>query len=310
MACENGCIGYDVGGNMLVEGYLYITLDWVIYKGNSPSGVANSLVFFHSTSTPLVNSYWWFNGTQATTQSEISDERIKREIQEIDNPLEKLMKIKPKEYYLCDDKDYIKKYGIIAQDIHKEDDLKHLIYEDEEYIANIYSKAIFIKEKIGEKAGVIDANYLNDKPPDTEIPTPQPIEIFKYTLRTEKNLNGLINVGDELKLLLNNDDKDNLEIVLDDTPYRNRYKKRFSKVKAIIDDYSFEIYDDIQLTEIEKDNLFVYGKKVNDFLKLDYSSLYSLNIKATQELYTIIQSQQEQINDLNEKIKTLMLLLK
>ena len=34
--------------------------------------------------------------------------------------------------------------------------------------------------------------------------------------------------------------------------------------------------------------VFMYGGKVNDFKKLDYSSMYSLNIAATQELYKII----------------------
>ena len=78
------------------------------------------------------------------------------------------------------------------------------------------------------------------------------------------------------------------------------------KVKAIIDDYSFEIYDDIQLTEIEKVNLFVYGKKVNDFLKLDYSSLYSLNIKGTQELYIRSKQQEEQIQKQQEIVNNLL----
>ena len=30
------------------------------------------------------------------------------------------MLIKPKEYHLCEDKDYNKKYGIVAQDINSE----------------------------------------------------------------------------------------------------------------------------------------------------------------------------------------------
>jgi len=59
------------------------------------------------------------------------------------------------------------------------------------------------------------------------------------------------------------------------------------------------------MTEIEKENLFIYGKKVNDFLKLDYQSLYCLNIKATQELYKIIQQQQTTINDLINRITIL-----
>ena len=44
---------------------------------------------------------------------------------------------------------------------------------------------------------------------------------------------------------------------------------------------------------------------MNDFLKLDYQSSYCLNIKATQELYKIIQQQQTTINDLINRITIL-----
>jgi len=180
-----------------------------------------------------------------------------------------------------------------------------LIYTDEEYVANIYGKAELFKDKIGEKLPEVkirDESQKHEMENITPLPEPKPIDIFKYTLKSEKNLKGLIDIDDELKLLLDNCDKDNVEIVLDDTPYSNRYKKRYAKVKAIIDDYTIEIYDDIEMTEIEKENLFIYGKKVDDFLKLDYKSLYCLNIKATQELYKTIQKQQEIINTLKTEI--------
>ncbi len=53
------------------------------------------------------------------------------------------MLLKPKEYHLCDDKDYNKKIGIIAQDVDiVEVDFAELIYTtDSEYIANIYSSS-------------------------------------------------------------------------------------------------------------------------------------------------------------------------
>jgi hypothetical protein len=49
-------------------------------------------------------------------------------------------------------------------------------------------------------------------------------------------------------------------------------------------------------------NIFIYGKWVNDFKKLDYSSLYSLNIKATQELYKLIREQETIIETLQTRI--------
>ena len=51
------------------------------------------------------------------------------------------MLLKPKQYYLCDNKDYTKKFGVIAQDV--EIDFPELIYTDSEYIANITSYAIY-----------------------------------------------------------------------------------------------------------------------------------------------------------------------
>lgn len=241
--------------------------EWFLYTGTSPTSVINSFIFHHLTST--INSKWWFNGTTTSTNAEISDERIKYEIQDIPNSLDKLMLLKPKEYYLCDEKDYLKKYGIIAQDVNNNQDLNHLVYNDEDYIANLYIYASFIRDG-------------------------------SYKLMTNSSILNKINIGDELKLLLNN--TNNIEIIIEDSPYHNRYKKRYVKVKSIINETSFEIEEDIELTYNEMTNIFIYGKKVKDFKKLDYSSLYSLNIKATQELYKLIQHQQSIIENLQTRI--------
>jgi hypothetical protein len=96
------------------------------------------------------------------------------------------MKIKPKTYYLCDDKDYNKKFGVIAQDV--EIDFPEFIYTDIEYIANIISYA----------------TYDN------------------FIITFDKDITNLINIDDELKIVLDNNDKNNLEIIIDDTPYNNR----------------------------------------------------------------------------------------
>ena len=39
-----------------------------------------SLFFHHLNSNLGINSKWWFNGTQISTNAEISDNRIKKEI--------------------------------------------------------------------------------------------------------------------------------------------------------------------------------------------------------------------------------------
>ena len=239
--------------------------------GTSPTNIPNSFIFNHI--TPTINSDWWFNGTTATTNAEISDYRIKNNIQDISNGIDKLMLINPKEYYLCDEKDYHKKYGIIAQDIYKIPELNHLVYKDEDYIANVYSFAFY-----NNSNGIYIISSLNP-------------------------IIDLIDINDELKILLDNNF--NKEIIIEDLTYHNRYKKRFVKVKSIIDEYSFEIFDDIELNEDEKIRLFIYGKKINDFHKLDYNSLYTLNIKANQEIYEFINNTYKTLDNLTTRIKNL-----
>ena len=100
--------------------------------------------------------------------------------------------------------------------------------------------------------------------------------------------------------LLDNNDIKKKEIAIDDTPYNNRYKRRFVKVVEIIDNHSFKI--DIELKEVD---IFIYGKKVEDFKRLDYESLYCLNIAGTQELYKLIMEQREEINNLKNRLSIL-----
>ena len=85
-------------------------------------------------------SYWNFNGTQSGTMSEISDERIKQNIIPIENPINKLMLLKPKQYNLCDDQDYLLKYGLIAQEVEKCLLVLSLMMKN---IANIYCNGVY-----------------------------------------------------------------------------------------------------------------------------------------------------------------------
>jgi len=123
----------------------------------------------------------------------------------------------------------------------------------------------------------------------------------------KKNINGLIDVGDELKIILDNDD-DNKEYLLNASYEYNLYKKRFVKVINIIDDYTFEVDNNINITEnkpdidaIKADEIFIYGKYIEDFKTLKHNSILSINVKATQELYNIIQQLENRILILESK---------
>jgi hypothetical protein len=65
-----------------------------------------------------------------------------------------------------------------------------------------------------------------------------------------------------------------------------------------------EILDNsIKINEnLNNSNCFVYGKEVNDFHTLDKTYIFTLNVCATQELYKIIQEQNNKINDLQNEI--------
>jgi len=240
---------------------------WNIYCDTSYTSVIHSLIFQHATIG--VNSFWWFNGVQTSTEAEISDERIKKNIQPINNALSIINQIQPKSFNLVDDKDVNFKYGFIAQEIEQIPALSDLVFTGTDYIANINSYGSH-SNIANNQAIITSINIITD----------------------------LVNVDDNIKLVFGN--TSNQEFIIDDTPYKNRYKRRFANVVEVIDDYSFMI--DQSLNIDETDPLFIYGKEVNDFKQLDYQSLFSLSIASIQELHKIVQSQQKQIDYLTSNI--------
>ena len=83
--------------------------------------------------------------------------------------------------------------------------------------------------------------------------------------------------------------------------------KKGDKVKLIMEDKE-GLYDVIEATENNfrineslSGDVFVYGRRVDDFHTVDYEALNTLNISATQELYKIIQAQKEEIESLKKE---------
>jgi hypothetical protein len=193
--------------NLSSSSFLTINNKWFIFSA-SANGVANSLIFNHVDTG--INSYWWFSGTQTNTQADVSDERVKTDIEPITNGLNMLMKLQPKKFNVLNDKEKMYQYGFISQDIEQE--IPNIIYNENHYIANIY-----------------DYGNINNK-----------------IVTMNKNINGLISIGDELKIILDNND-DNKEYLLNASFEYNKFKKRFVKVIDIIDDYTFEVDKDIYI---------------------------------------------------------------
>ena len=91
--------------------------------------------------------------------------------------------------------------------------------------------------------------------------------------------------------------------------------KMFSKTKEILGFISYK--DDISWiithheSEIILDNdIFVWGTEVNDFKTVDYNELFSLNISATQGLYTMIKKQDNEIDTLKRDLQDMKDILK
>lgn len=76
---------------------------------------------------------------------------------------------------------------------------------------------------------------------------------------------------------------------------------------TVVDAYTFSVSETIA------DNVFVYGKLVNDLLNVDYDAISMLNVSATQELYKQVKKLQEEnaayearIRDIEAKMNALL----
>ena len=285
----------DVNGAINMAGYsgsVYTysgTGAWFQYVGTTPNSINLSMIFYHrDNGSPTYASYWWFNGSQQTTQTEISDSRSKRNIEDIDgsNISNIINKLKPKKFDVLNDKDVLSQYGFIAQDIEQIPETSNLVYTTTDYIANINSYGNHSNYYI--TSNIDNSNVIIDN---------------RSVITCSDDLTNLISINDELKFVADN--SNNQEFIIDATPYINRYKRRYGKVVNVISSNQFEIDTEINNFNID-DPFLVYGKKVNDFKSLDYNSIIALNTKAIQDLYSIIKNQQEQINILSSNINILL----
>ena len=62
--------------------------------------------------------------------------------------------------------------------------------------------------------------------------------------------------------------------------------------------------------DINSSNVFVFGKEIDDFHTLKKDYIFTLNVCATQELYKLIQKQNEVIENLQLQINELKNILK
>jgi hypothetical protein len=100
------------------------------------------------------------------------------------------------------------------------------------------------------------------------------------TITLNYDISNTVKVADEICILTENE------------------KKNYKVIS--VDENTITIDDNL-----EGDKCFVYGTKVNDFHALDKTYIYTLNVCATQELYKLIQQQNQIIQDLQNRITIL-----
>ena len=108
--------------------------------------------------------------------------------------------------------------------------------------------------------------------------------------------NCLVNNKREIYYTLPSDVEIDTDVIITDTEdgTGGRYK-----IKEIYDDY-FIIDKDI-----DRDEVFVKGYSINDLHNLDKNYIYTLNVRATQEIYKLIMEQREEINNLKNRLSIL-----
>ena len=100
-----------------------------------------------------------------------------------------------------------------------------------------------------------------------------------------------------IKIEENSDDLKNSEII-------KIVDKDNKSIEVEVKDYTEGIisFHSVENSFEVGDEIFVYGKKVSDFLSVDYDNIMCVNVSATQELSKIIDLQKEKIEHLEEKL--------
>jgi hypothetical protein len=211
-------------------------------------------------------SVWYLRGDETSTTANMSDERVKTNVQDINNSLDIIDALKPKKYIRLQEKEEITEYGLIAQDVEKI--IPDIVHTECNYIPNIY-----------------DHCEYNNK---------------TKTITCKRDISTLISVDTKIQIIFDNGDGINTQRCY---PINGKHLNEdniatIGKVIEVIDNYSFKLNDDV---DIDETLIFVYGTLKHDFKTLDYKSLHSINIQATKDLYQLIKDLQNRISVLENK---------
>ncbi|MEP7169353.1 MAG: tail fiber domain-containing protein [Bacteroidota bacterium] len=152
-------------------------------------------------------------------------------------------------------------------------------YKDEMEYGRDYKKGFIAQQvkQIFPEAITINTDFITDI-----YSFPKKADLLNGNLIvTMKNIHGLCN-GDEVRMITTTGKKE-------------------EKIE-VIDDYRFIVKN----WRSGDTNVFIYGKKANDFLTVDYDRIFTLNVSATQELVKKITVLEKEYNEQKQMISQLV----
>ena len=179
-----------------------------------------------------------------------------------------LSNLKPKKYKRLENHDEIEEYGLIAQDVEKV--IPDIVFHEPNFIPNIYDYCVY--------------------------------DNITKILISKIDISELLTVDTKIKIIRQNGDNINSQRCMCINGQNSNYLLTEAKVIKIIDNYTFQISDTIDIDESE---LFLYGSLKEDFKTINYQSLHAINIQATKDLYNLIQQQSLLIQDLQNRLSIL-----
>jgi len=281
----------DVGVTVLGSYNTTLTARYYAYTGNA----------VYTASRPL--SGYFARHVACEELQVFSDRRIKTNIQDIsdDSALQTLRLIKPKTYTY---KDAVSKgeetvYGFIAQEVRET--LPYATSLLTEFIPNIYELATVSNSNVitftdfNTSSLESNANTIRMKGVDGEDHNATIVEVLgTHTIRVEEDLTEFLGSVDEDGNVLTETTTTSVSL---------------EEYEALEDKNGYSLEGDIYVKRITKnvgDQVFVYGQRVEDFVSLQKSAIFTVATSALQEVDRQQQADKLRIAELETQLASVL----
>ena len=273
---SSSCTGNANSATRANGGVIYFGDNFQIYDGIRDGTTEKILAFAAKDLTKYPKSYFFMQLSDGHIYVRYnngfwldSDIRIKKNITNITNDdiINKFLMLKPKLYNKYIDKNIISEYGFIANDV--ENIFPEVIdISESDYIPNIFSNGIY--------------------------------DSYNNTIIIDKDISTILNINDKIKIVYKNKHRGYTRIGAHNN---SKYELFKLSVTEILTSNIIKVDNFIPHTEKYGNNIFIYGTEVTDLKILNYNSLFTINIAATQNLYSLNQSNIIKIQNLTSTIE-------